>query len=242
VALTRDVIEWGHERARAGRWHGDARVALLTPVPGAPSPSPSFVERCVRDLAARGYGEVVTGALAPTEQHGFLRAGFAVREHLVLLSLDLRGAQLPRPALPGIRRAKRAERDAVIAIDHAAFRPFWRFDGAALQDALDATPAVRFRVLDRTGAGRRRVLVGYAVAGRAGTRGYLQRLAVDPAQQRRGIGRALVLDALSWLARRGVEQVVVNTQPDNAPALALYAALGFRTQPGGLDVLGRPLP
>jgi ribosomal protein S18 acetylase RimI-like enzyme len=241
VALTRDVIEWGHERARAGRWHGDARVALLTPVPGAPAPSPSFVERCVQDLAARGYDEVVTGALAPPEQQGFLRAGFAVREHLVLLSLDVRDRALDRPPVPGMRRARRSDRDAVIALDHAAFRPFWRFDGAALQDALDATPAVRFRVVDGPAAVRPRGLAGYAVSGRAGTRGYLQRLAVDPRAQRRGMGRGLVLDALSWLVRRGVDQVVVNTQPDNEPALELYRSLGFRTQAGGLDVLARAI-
>jgi len=84
-------------------------------------------------------------------------------------------------------------------------------------------------------------VVGYCVTGRAGRRGYLQRLAVRPSQQGRGLGQALVADSLQWLKRRGVSSVVVNTQVENERALALYLAMGFRLQPSGLEVLGRAL-
>jgi ribosomal protein S18 acetylase RimI-like enzyme len=46
-----------------------------------------------------------------------------------------------------------------------------------------------------------------------------------------------VLDGLSWLRRRGVERVVVNTQLENRKALALYESLGFRREPRRLSVL-----
>ncbi len=82
--------------------------------------------------------------------------------------------------------------------------------------------------------------VGYLVTGRAGARGYLQRLAVDPAQQRLGIGTALVVDGLRWLRRHGVQRAVVNTQESNTGALAMYEHLGFRRQAVGLSVLARP--
>ena len=86
-----------------------------------------------------------------------------------------------------------------------------------------------------------REIVGYAITGRAGPRGYLQRLAVDPLLQRRGIGAALVRDGLRWLRRWGAREVLVNTQVDNRAALALYEALGFRLQADGLAVLRRDL-
>ena len=38
---------------------------------------------------------------------------------------------------------------------------------------------------------------GFAITGRAGVTGYLQRLAVDPAHRRRGLARRLVDDALA---------------------------------------------
>lgn len=208
-------------------------------MPGSPAPSRSFLDRCLQSLAARGYGEVITGALAPAEQRGFLAAGFEVREHLVLLAHDL----LDLPAVPEVegirvRRARRGDRPTVLDVDHAAFREFWRLDDDGLDEAIHATPSARFRVATERRGDR---VVGYAVTGRAGRHGYLQRLAVDPDAQHRGIARLLVLDGLRWLVRRDAARVLVNTQPDNEPALTLYRALGFRDQSGGLDVLGRRL-
>jgi hypothetical protein len=79
--------------------------------------------------------------------------------------------------------------------------------------------------------------VGYAVTGRPHHHGYLQRLAVDPAEHRHGVGRALVLDSLAWLRRHGATSVLVNTQESNRAALRLYEDLGFEREPHGLDVL-----
>jgi len=55
----------------------------------------------------------------------------------------------------------------------------------------------------------------------------------------RGIGRALTLDGLHWLRRRGSKQAFVNTQDDNERALALYLDLGFLAEPQPLLVLAR---
>jgi ribosomal-protein-alanine N-acetyltransferase len=84
-------------------------------------------------------------------------------------------------------------------------------------------------------------VVGYAVTGRAGRRGYVQRLAVHPDHASRGIGAALVVDGLRWLQRHDAEQAVVNTQSSNERARRLYERLGFRLQPSGLVVLEKPL-
>ena len=231
-----DVIRWGAERARTGPWRGDRRVAFLMPLPDAPSPSAGFVRRCCEQLAARGFTRVVTGALAPAEQSGFLAAGFEVEEELHLLAHDLRELPPTTDVERGLRRARVADRSAVLAVDGVAFPPFWRLDSRGLDEAIKATPNARFRV-----AGDPEV-VGYAITGRAGRRGFLQRLAVVPERQGAGLGRALVLDGLRWLRRRRVERAVVNTQLQNERALALYEGLGFRRQPSGLSVLSTGLP
>ena len=233
-----DVITWGPERARAGPWRGDRQVAYLAPLADAPVPSAAFVHRCLEQLAARGYERVVTAALSPAESHGFLAAGFEVREQLHLLAHDLR--RIPEAGDPvPIRRATRGEAEAVLAVDHAAFPPFWRLDAGGLADALRATPAVRWRVADRAD---RSGVIGYAITGRAGRRGYLQRLAVHPDDGGHGVGTMLVVDGLRWLKRWRVDQVVVNTQLENARALGLYERLGFRRQPLGLSVLSAGIP
>lgn len=228
-----DVIKWGHERARTGPWRGDREIAYLSPVADAPLPSAAFVRRCLDQLAARGYHRVVTGALSPAESSGFLAAGFEIREQLHLLAHDL--LHIPEPPETLLRRATGRDDDAVLDLDHRAFPPFWQLDRAGLIDAIRATPQTRYRVVDEP------EIVGYVITGRSARRGYLQRLAVDPARRGEGLGAALVIDGLRWLRRWRVEQAVVNTQLDNGDALQLYERLGFRRQALGLSVLSAGL-
>ena len=210
-------------------------MAYLSPLPDAPLPSVVFVRRCLDQLAARGFQRVITSALSPAEQAGFLGAGFEVHERLHLLEHDLR--HIPRADTSPIRRAAREDHPAVLAVDTSAFPSFWRIDETSLAEALGATPNYRFRVA----TGGTGSVVGYAVTGRAGRRGFLQRLAVDPSHQRHGLGRALVVDALRWLRRWRAERAVVNTQMGNDAALTLYENIGFRREPAGLSVLSAAL-
>lgn len=180
----------------------------------------------------------MTGALSPIEQTGFLAAGFGVEEHLHLLGLDLRAALDPVP--PGLRlvRPMHRRRAQVLRVDGAAFPPFWRFDGPGLAEAIAATPHTRFRAAIDPADGQ---VAGYAICGRAGRRGFVQRLAVDPSRQRHGTGRRLLLDGLHWMRRHGVDKAVVNTQMGNHAALTLYRATGFTDEPVGLSVLSAGL-
>lgn len=227
----------GDSRLRIAPWRGDATTAYLTPSRGRPTVA--SIARSVEALSRAGYHTALTAALAPDDAAPFLHAGFSVHErlHLLVRTVD------PPPAFDAhlelVRRGRRGDRPLLLAVDHAAFPTFWRLDEAALEDALTATPSVRLRVADPPGGGSG--LAGYAITGRAGPRGYLQRLAVHPDAQRTGLGSALVSDALRWLRRRGAREVLVNTQEDNRAALALYESLGFRLQREGLAVLRRPV-
>jgi GNAT superfamily N-acetyltransferase len=238
TAVSVSVIRQGQETARTAPWRSDGATALLTTLPEAPLLSVEFVRHCLEILSAEGFRRVITAALSPLEQAGFLAAGFTVEEELRLLGLDLAPSLPPVP--PGVRLVGvgRNRRREVLHVDGAAFSEFWRFDDLALDDALRATPEVRFRAA----APRFARVQGYAICGRAGRRGYVQRLAVHPEDQGRGTGRRLLLDGLGWLAGLGVTRVFVNTQNTNCAALALYHAVGFREEPVGLAVLSSGLP
>lgn len=54
-------------------------------------------------------------------------------------------------------------------------------------------------------------------------------IAVTEATRGRGLGRALVGEAMQHFRQNGCRQVVVTTQASNVPAQRLYQALGFRT-------------
>lgn len=226
---------------RVRSWPVDPTTAHLVPTAGRHLTA-AEVRAVLVDLGRAGYERARTAALSPAEARPFLAAGFAVDEHLHLLAHDL--STLPPPRVgAALRRGRRRDRPAVLAVDTAAFSLRWRLDATGLRDALTATPAARLRVaVAPCGPSGADGVVGYAVTGKAGPRGYLQRVAVAPDHTGAGRGHDLVLDGLRWLARRGTRRVLVNTQEGNEAALALYDRLGFRPEPDGLDVLGTALP
>jgi ribosomal protein S18 acetylase RimI-like enzyme len=236
TTVAAEVLQWGWERARAGPWRGDGRIAYLAPLAPAGAPSVDFLNRCLETLAARGFEEVVTSALAPAEQSGFKAVGFEVYERLHLLSHNLEDVpRMPEVAVP-FRRGKSSDWPAVLDVDAGSFAPFWRLDNEGLREAIEATPVSRFRVASPRRGGP---VLAYAVTGLSGNQGYLQRLAVHPDHRRGGLGRALAIDGLRWLRRKAVSEAVVNTQLGNDPALQLYLSLGFREEPIQLSVLHR---
>lgn len=194
------------------------------------------VVQCLHALTYSGTQHAFTAAMSPRDGQPFFQAGFELHERLHLLSLRLDGQLQSGWSNRRTFRGRPWHLRRVLDIDQQAFDPFWRFDDLTLKEARQATPVSRYRVVrmdDRAGGS----LVGYAVTGRAGPRGYLQRLAVDPAASGRGFGTLLVDDALSWLSARGVHTVMVNTQETNDRALELYRRIGFVSEPEGLVVL-----
>lgn len=224
------TLQVGGDRLRVAPWQGHRDVALLAPGRGSHLLSEPAIRSCVADLGRAGVSRVFTPALSPLEVPPFLGAGFRVHERLHLLSRDL--YELPDEPPAATRAGRPWHRRAVLEVDHAAFQSFWWFDQESLRDARRATPSSRYRVVVRGGR-----VEGYAVTGRAGHRGYLQRLAVHPRAQGHGFGRGLVLDAFHWLVRRGATVIMVNTQEANQRALELYEGMGFARHADGLVVL-----
>lgn len=222
-------------RVRAGSWRGSTDLAYLVPLSGAATLTPSALERIRARLRENGFTSVVTAAVGPSERDVLEADGFAEHERLHLLRHDLHNLPDRPSGEPPIARARRSDRPAILTVDEQTFEPFWQLDLDGLLESIHATPSARVRVI------RDPAVVGYAVTGRSGSQGYLQRLAVDPSRQGRGWGIALVADGLHWLSRRGATVCWVNTQEANGAALALYAKLGFVPASHQLTVLRRDL-
>jgi ribosomal protein S18 acetylase RimI-like enzyme len=240
----RELVAPDGTRARVRPWpdlEATGQLAVLAGPHGAiAGPTLRAWLELLRD---DGWRVVRTGALARVPRQAFEQEGFEVCQELALLRLDLvhPPTRPPRSTVQAVRRhgswrRRRTRIEQAAAVDAAAFGLGWRMEVDGIVDAAAATPAHRIGVVEDGGE-----VVAYAIAGRAGREGFLQRLAVHPDHQGRGMGRALALDALRWLGRHGASSVLVNTHVDNVVALGLYADLGFRRLPDGLVVLERRL-
>ena len=70
-------------------------------------------------------------------------------------------------------------------------------------------------------------IVGAAMAGYDGHRGWLYAVAVDHPHRRHGIARHLVAHALDALRQLGCIKVNLQIRSDNAQVVAFYESLGF---------------
>ena len=73
-------------------------------------------------------------------------------------------------------------------------------------------------------------IVASALVGHDGHRGWVYYVAVDPDQQGKDFGRAIMAAAEDWLRAQGLEKVMLMVRADNTKVRAFYDSLGYATQ------------
>jgi ribosomal-protein-alanine N-acetyltransferase len=165
-----------------------------------------------RGLAWMDYG----GWAGPhLRTRGFKR----LTDVITLAKLD---RALPQVDAPGVylRPAADADIPAVVAVDRAAFTPHWWHSEETVYRRAARSPL--FSVAEIEGN-----VIGYVEGEIRLPAAHLNRIAVHPAHQGRGVGRRLLEDTLLTFWQNGVERVTLNTQADNRYSQRLYRRFGF---------------
>ena len=89
-------------------------------------------------------------------------------------------------------------------------------------------PNVLFLVAEE-GEGRR--IIGTVLATHDGRKGWINRLAVDPALRKRGLGARLVREAERRLEALGMDILACLIEDDNAVSMAVFEKLGYKKHP-----------
>jgi len=76
--------------------------------------------------------------------------------------------------------------------------------------------------------------VGVALCGHDGRRGHIYHLAVDPAYQRRGLGKRLMHECLKGLRRTGVKRVIIMVAGDNPRGREFWKRCGWEEITGAI--------
>jgi putative acetyltransferase len=119
--------------------------------------------------------------------------------------------------------------------DYHAVVALWRkTEGIELSDTDEKEPMRRF--LSRNPglslvAYCRDELAGAVLCSHDGRRGYMHHLAVGEQFRRRGIGSALVQEALSLLCEEGIRKCNIFILPENQEGVAFWQRNGFRLLP-----------
>ena len=83
-------------------------------------------------------------------------------------------------------------------------------------------------------------IIGIALCGHDGRRGYIYHLAVDPAYQARGFGKCLMNECLDGLRRAGLKRALILVADDNPRGRKFWRRCGWEEVPGpvimGIDL------
>ncbi len=124
--------------------------------------------------------------------------------------------------------------DAAVALwqQTGLTRP-WNDPHADLRRAVTGNSSTVLGAVDQD------ALLGTAMVGHDGHRGWVYYLAVKPAEQRRGLVRRLMQACEEWVHARDIPKLQLMVRADNTTAAAFYQRLGYAD--AQVTVLGRRL-
>ena len=128
----------------------------------------------------------------------------------------------------GIREYRTGDYESVLALWAGAglpFKPEGR-DRRKIVDFQVRQPNVIFLVAESEGR-----LVGTVLATNDGRKGWINRLAVDPAYRRRGIGSSLVREAEIRLEALGMDVLACLIEEGNDASVRTFEILGYEHHP-----------
>jgi ribosomal protein S18 acetylase RimI-like enzyme len=203
-------IAWMRLFVYTGRWSAENAWNMLWATAG-------------EEIARAGGAKVAAIAIQPWFQHVLAASEFENRQQIVML--EWRGfASQPtaRKKESGMRIRKMIADDLpeVEKTDTASFDPLW-------QNSLETLHRAFSQALYATVAENETGILGYQLTTGGGQRAHLARLAVHPAAQGKGAGRALLSDLFTYITYAGISRLSVNTQSDNQVSLSLYQRMGF---------------
>jgi ribosomal protein S18 acetylase RimI-like enzyme len=218
--------------AKAQEHWADVMMAAVAPGWGAGRTLVALLDAALPALRPRGITALVCLTDNDWLADALLQARFAETDRVVMYTRQHRGLLPAVRPVALLRRAGPAEADTVLELNAAVFPPLWRYDPAVtLSWLLTADHAI---LAERAGRP-----VGFALTNRATGNECAQliRLAVHPVAQSQGIGRQLVVDALTYAWQHGAPGLTLNTQASNTPSRRLYESLGFRLTGSSVTVM-----
>lgn len=173
-----------------------------------------------QEIAQANGAKVAAIAIQPWFQDVLSASGFENRQQIVMLEWRYQLHTLYQASGIRIRKMTADDLPEVEKTDAASFNPLW-------QNPLETLQRAFAQALYATVAENENGIIGYQISTGGGQRAHLARLAVHPAVQGKGAGRALLSDLFRYITYAGISRLSVNTQSDNQVSLSLYQRMGF---------------
>jgi mycothiol synthase len=156
------------------------------------------------------------------------RFGFSATRRLWVMSRDAEPVEVPEVAGVTFRSYRDTDADEVLRVNAAAFA---HHPEQGSMDAANLAERMAEPWFDPAGLlvadGGDGLLAFHWTKQHSPELGEVYVVAVDPAAQGRGLGRAVTAAGLAHLSSLGVRRIILYVESDNHAAIATYSKLGF---------------
>ena len=162
------------------------------------------------------------------------KRGFAlVRRHWRMSLANYAGAAAPTLSGFELRHFLPGDEESLCTLQNLAFADHWGFCPNTAEEIryLVNTSVCHAEGIVFLCGGERKVAYCWTMDDAVdAAKAYVRMIGVDPAYRGRGLGRAVLVAALDYLTRRGIERVELLVDSSNAAAQRLYESLGFKRE------------
>lgn len=209
-----------------GPWRHRREITTILEL-GATGGAIDLVQAFTSASARVGKRMVIVSEQAERRKREFYEStGFVLTEEIIIYELVRVRSAAPRLGGLTFRSLDPGDSeilDELLALDRHSFPWLWWNCAEEFREYMSA-PGVEIDVA-RDDAGR---MIAYTGTTRYRTWGHLDRVAVAPDLQGRGLGRAALDFAVMSLARDGARRIGLSTQARNMRSRSLYENYGFR--------------
>jgi ribosomal protein S18 acetylase RimI-like enzyme len=186
-----------------------------------------LVQTLVEEATFREIDLVLVPERAERRQkHFYVAAGFEAIQEIIIYELHNIRPPMHRPLRPAFERVDLrdpVQKQEVIELDHATFPWLWWNSPDEFDNYGNASGVIIELARDDYGAPL--AYVGYT---RLRGWGHLDRIAVSPKSQGRGLGRIALEYAVARMVSMGARRIGLSTQAENHVSRALYESFGFQ--------------
>ena len=209
-----------------GPWRHRSEVLEITEIAGSGG-AIELVQAFVQAATDRGVDLVLVPERSERRKEQFYAAvGFESIEQIIIYELHNLRPPMHRPLTPAfspVDLSNPEQRQTLIDLDHTTFPWLWWNSEAEFDNYSQSNGVVIEIARDERGVPM--AYVGYT---RLRGWGHLDRIAVSPHIQGRGLGKVALEYAVARMVSMGARRIGLSTQSDNHVSRALYESYGFR--------------
>ncbi|MCK5344565.1 MAG: GNAT family N-acetyltransferase [Candidatus Heimdallarchaeota archaeon] len=196
----------------------------------------TLLKEAITSLQGTSAKQIMSIPIFPWFSNLILESGFEEVSRVIVMNLNIkdRSKKIICPSIE-IRNMEKSDLKDLEILDRESFNPIWHNTLKSLEEAFRQSYLASVAIEENK-------IIGYQISTISRSSIHLARLAVNPENQTKGIGSALLSNLIDQIRSKNREILSVNTQQNNIYSINLYKKFGFQETDEFFQVFAYKIP